>query len=230
MADRDDILAKIQKCLSLAQSGNEHEASAALRQARKLMDLHQVSDAEMLAAGVAEARGKSGAIRSPAMWENHLAGYIAKVFGCRLIFSQGWSESEWLFIGCPPSHQVAGYSFEVLYRQAKKARAEFIKTELKRYKKANKVRRADLFSEGWVRSACALVAPSQLSEAAAEAIEAYMQLKHPELGSLQANDRNAGRALSHKDEAAFHAGNRAGRAAELHRGVGAAAAPLMLEA
>lgn len=229
MSDRDEILAKIQKCLALAQGGSEHEAAAALRQARKLMDLHQVSDTEMLAAGVAESSSKSGAIRSPAQWENSLAAYIARMFGCKLIFCQGWSESMWSFIGCPPSHQVAAYSFDVLYRQAKKARAEFISTSLKRYKKSNKVRRADLFSDGWVQSACAKVAPMTPSEAAAEAIRAYMQLKHPELGELKATDRNADRSLNEKDMDALYAGHHAGRGAELHRGVGANAAPLMLE-
>lgn len=229
MADRDDIIEKIRKCMALAASGSEHEAAAALRQARKLMELHQVGHAEMLAAGVGEASARSGAIARPANWENHLAGYVAHVFGCQLIFREGWERSEWLFIGLPPANEIAAYSFEVLFRQARKARQDYMATNLKRYKKSNKVRRADLFSEGWVRAACGNVTALSPAEGSAEAVEAYMQIKHPKLGALNATDRNKGRTLSGKDEMALSAGRHAGRSAQLHHGVGTGAAPLMLE-
>jgi hypothetical protein len=229
MAERDDILEKIRKCMALSASGSEHEAAAALRQARKLMELHQVSHAEMLAAGVGEANAKSAAIVRPANWESQLAGYIAHVFGCRLIFLEGWDRSQWVFIGLPPANEVAAYSFEVLFRQAKKARQDYITNALKRHKKSSKVRRADLFSIGWVRAACSNVTALTSVEGAAEAVQAYMEIKHPKLGSLNATDRNKGRTLSSKDEMALSAGRHAGRSAQLHHGVGAGAAPLMLE-
>lgn len=228
MDSRDDILAKIAKCMALAKSGSEHEAAAALRQAQKLMQMHQVSQAEILAAGVTEAKAKAGAIDRPAQWENMLASRIAHVFGCKLIFSTGWSESHWLFIGLPPSNDVAAYSFEVLLRQALKSRREFIATQLKRYKRSNKSRHADLYSEGWVRAACAHVSALTPVEGAAEAIQAHMDLKHANLGQLSTTDRNAGRELSRKGEAALHAGMQAGRGARLHSGVGAAPSPRLI--
>lgn len=229
MANRDDILEKIRKCMALAQSGSEHEAAAALRQAQKLMELHQVSQTEMLAVGVRESKAKSGATARPASWENHLAGCIAAAFGCKLIFSQGWAGSWWMFIGLPPANEVAAYSFEVLLRQALKARREFMAESLKRTKKkSNKTRRADLFSEGWVRAACSRVAAVTPPEGAAEAIQAHMQLNFPDLGELSPVNRNAGRNLSEKDEDAYRAGRSAGHGAQLHQGVGANK-PLMLE-
>lgn len=228
MDNRDDILAKIAKCMALAKSGSEHEAAAALRQAQKLMQIHQVSQTEILAAGVTEAKAKAGAIDRPAEWESTLAARIAHVFGCKLIFSPGWSESHWLFIGLPPSNDVAAYSFEVLLRQALKSRREFIATQLKRYKRSNKSRHADLYSEGWVRSACACVSPLTPVEGAAEAIKAHMDLKHTNLGQLNTTDRNAGRDISGKGAAAMAAGMQAGRGAQLHTGVGAAPAPKMI--
>lgn len=228
MEGRDNILDKIRKCMALANSGNEHEAAAALRQARKLMEMHQVSQAEMLAAGVKEATAKAGVIARPPIWENHLAGFIAHVFGCRLIFQESFPQSCWVFVGLSPANEVAAYSFEVLFRQAKKARQEYVTQHLKRFKKANKVRRADLFSQGWVKSACRSVSPLEPAEGADEAIQAYMSLKHTNLGKLEAVDRNKGRSLSGKDEAALYAGMSAGRNAELNKGVGTAAAPLML--
>jgi hypothetical protein len=229
MGNRDNILEKIRKCMALANSANEHEAAAALRQARKLMEMYQVSHAEMLAAGVKEASAKAGVLTKPSNWENYLAGYIAEVFGCKLIFRSGWHASHWAFIGLPPANDVAAYSFEVLYRQAKKARQEFMGLHLKRFKKTNKVRRADLFSLGWVQSACCAVSPLTPIDGAAEAIAAYVELKFSNLGKLDTVDRNKGRSLSEKDEMALIHGRQSGRSAQLNKGVGAGAAPLMLE-
>jgi hypothetical protein len=227
MENREDILKKIQKCMSLANSANEHEAAAALRQATKLMAMYEVSEAEMLASSVSEVRVKSGVIAHPSRWESDLAGRIAYIFGCHLMFSEGFSESVWIFIGISPNNDVAGYSFDVLYRQAKRARQEFITTQLKRFKKSNKVRRADLFCVGWVRAACAGVTALTPIKGAEAAIAAYMDLKHADVGKLEVRDRNSG-PLSHKDALALSAGLSAGRNAQVHRGVGAAEAPLML--
>jgi hypothetical protein len=229
MDNRDDILDKIRKCFALANSCSEHEAAAALRQAQKLMALHKVSQAEMLAAGVSESKARSGATARPAGWETYLAGCIAAAFGCKLIFRSGWNVAWWMFIGLPPANEIAAYSFEVLLRQALKARREFIAEALKRTKKkSNKTRRADLFSEGWVRAACAQVAPLTPREGAEEAINAHMELKYPSLGKLSTTDRNAGRNLSERDQDAYRAGRSAGSGAQLHQGVGANK-PLMLE-
>ena len=228
MSDRDDILEKIRKCMALAKSGSEHEAATALRQASKLMEMHQVSHAEMLAAGVGEAKAKSGALVNPSSWENELASRIAHVFGCRLVHSQHWDRSDWVFIGIPPANEVAAYSFEVLFRQARKARQDYISNALKRHKKSSKVRRADLFSAGWVRAACRNVTALTPVDGAAEAVEAYVKLKMPNLGSLNSTDRNKGRTLSGKDELALMAGHQAGRSAQLHQGVGAGSKPLMI--
>jgi len=221
MADRNDIIEKIRKCMELAKSGGEHEAAAALRQAQKLMEMHQVSQVEMLAAGVGESKAKSGAVARPAKWESDLAGRIAHAFGCNLIFTRSyWDIAHWLFVGVAPANEVAAYSFEVLLRQALKARSGFIATTLKRIKKTNKTRRADLFSESWVRAACANLAAPTPPEFAKAAIEAHMQLNHPGLGNLDVVDRNAGRNWSAKDEDAWSAGGHAGRDAQLHKGVG----------
>lgn len=49
--DRDRILAKIQKCLNLSKSANEHEAAAALRQAQKMMAAHGLSEEDLAGVG-----------------------------------------------------------------------------------------------------------------------------------------------------------------------------------
>lgn len=45
--DRSKLISKIEKCLRLGKSSEPHEAAAALRQARKLMELHGVSEKEL---------------------------------------------------------------------------------------------------------------------------------------------------------------------------------------
>lgn len=229
MDNRETILEKIRKCMALTKSANEHEAAAALRQARKLMETYQVSHAEMLAVGVTEVSTRAGVIAKPPRWESYLGGYIANVFGCRLLFREGViSPSHWVFIGLPPANDVAAYSFEVLFRQARAARKEFMAQHLKRFGRTNKIRRADLFSQGWVQSACNTVSPLTLADGAEEAIRSYMELKHPNLSKMDPVDRNKGRTLSYKDELALYAGRSAGRNAQLNRGVGTGASPLMI--
>lgn len=228
--ERERILDKIKKCMAMAKSGNEHEAAAALRQARSLMESNGISDAEMLAICVSEQRSRAGAVETPARWETLLAGRIASVFGCRLLFvREDWYTASWSFIGVAPSTDVAQYSFDVLLRQVKKARSEHIKSNLKRYKKANKSRLADLFCEGWVQTALALVAPLSSSLATREALDAYMQVHHPKTGRLSDRDRNLGRQLSGREYDSLAAGKNAGKSAELHQGVAADARPLAIE-
>lgn len=233
MDDKAKILDKIKKCMALAQSGNEHEAATALRQARALMASCGITEAEMLAIGVSEKRARAGATDSPPRWECQLAGVIASTFGCRLMLSGSLLSSfgyvtEWSFIGVSPANDVAQYAFEVLFRQANRARKQHIKDVLKRYKRSNKTRLADLFCEGWVQTATLQVAPLSGSPATNEALSAYMEVNYPDTQTLNARDRNAGRQLGNKEYNSLAAGRHAGRAAELNKGVGAAPAPLMI--
>jgi hypothetical protein len=45
--DKSKVLEKIKKCLALSKSPNEHEAAAALRQAQKLMAMHNLSEDDL---------------------------------------------------------------------------------------------------------------------------------------------------------------------------------------
>ncbi|WP_410499683.1 DUF2786 domain-containing protein [Chitinibacter sp. S2-10] len=219
--DKATAISKIRKCLALSKSANEHEAAAALKMAQKLMAEFGVDDDTLLAAEAAEASAKAGAKNSPAIWENNLAHIVANAFGCRLIFSQGWSAGAWKFIGCGASAEVAQYAFEVLFRQVKKERAAFTKTECKRLKTTSKTRRADLFCHGWVQSVSRQVSVFAGSEANKAAIDAFVAQKYGEsLKKLDATDRNKDRALKDKDWDALTAGQKAGKKAQLNHGVG----------
>lgn len=54
--DRARILAKIQKCFALSKSSNAGEAANALRQAQKMIEMHDVGDAELGAVGYGDEK------------------------------------------------------------------------------------------------------------------------------------------------------------------------------
>lgn len=224
MTDRKKIIDKIKKCLALSASSNEHEAAAALRQARKLMEAHGISDLEMQAAGASEYRQRAGAQASPSQWETNLAVSIADAFGCRAIFSPAVfllrPRADWVYIGCGAAPEVAGYAFAVLHRQGKRAREQHIKTALKRCKLGTKTRRADLFCEGWVSAVVGKIEAFAGNDVQSQAIDAYLATTYPSLRSLNSRDRNEGRSLRDHEFADLISGKLSGRSAELNRGVG----------
>jgi len=214
-SNRDKIIAKVKKCLALAKSGNEHEAAAALRQAQKLMAAHSISDLDIEHADIQEEAARAGACE--------LAGRVARAFDCKLIFRTDLVSGigRWIFVGATPSGEIARYAFEVLLRQARKARVHYIKTALKRCTKT-RTRRADLFCEGWVTAATLLAATFAGNKATRARITAYLEQKHATLVTLKIRDRNAGHQLSARGYGDFASGHRAGKDAQLNRGLGGA--------
>jgi hypothetical protein len=228
MTEHEKLLEKIKKCLALSSSSNPHEAETALRQARKLMDAHDITVQDVQAAEVEECHARAGSAVYPANWETTLATKVGDIFGCKVLFSEavptGWGEKgQWRFIGCGADPDVAKYAFDVLVRQARQARKAHIHDKLKRCRPAIKTRRADLFSEGWVRSATGVIAAFCGTQQRRVAIDAYMSRNYPTLGALKSRDRNADRRLREHECNDYGAGCRAGRDAQLNRGVGSAA-------
>ena len=147
MTDTKRILDKIKKCLALSKSANENEAATALRQAQKLMEAHSISELDVLSAIADERATRTSASNHPPAWEVKLSSLVANAFGCHYFFQQfSFSHfGEWHFIGCAPAPEIAQYTMDVLLRQVKKLRAEFIKTKLTRCALTTKTRRADIF-------------------------------------------------------------------------------------
>jgi len=162
-------------------------------------------------------------MKQPSRWEGELAVRVARAFDCKLIFRTDLVSGigRWVFVGATPSGEIARYAFEVLLRQAKKARAHYIKTALKRCTKT-RTRRADLFCEGWVTAATLLAATFAGNKATRARITAYMEQKHATLVTLKSRDRNAGHQLSARAYGDFASGHRAGKDAQLNRGLGGA--------
>ena len=141
---RRALVEKIRKCLALARSANEHEAAAALAKAQALMAEHSIGlgDVEF---DEATARGNGCSTRPP-RWEMALLNAVRRAFPCQAFLDDG----RWRFIGRAPSAELAAYAFTVLHRQLKAARAEYVRTRLKRVRSGRKSARADTFCEGWV--------------------------------------------------------------------------------
>lgn len=218
---KNEAIEKIKKCLALSASSNEHEAEAALRQARALMEKYGVENADVLASQASEQHAKASAERKPAKWETFLANKVSDAFGCQLIFEiDFWRGSKWTFIGVGAAPEIASYAFEVLLRQCKRHRADHIKQKLKRCKTSTKTRRADLFCEGWVQVVAGKITSFAGTDDQANAIEAYIGKNYPSLGNLKSRDRNDKRGLREHELNDYHLGRQRGRDAELNRGVG----------
>jgi hypothetical protein len=219
--NKEEAIKRIKKCLALAscQGAGETEAETALRQAQALMEKFAVDDTDLLASGVSEAQIKASAKQAPTRWECRLADAVAQAFGCRLIFSTGIYNipGKWKFIGCGSSAEIATYAFEVVARQARKARSEYQSTKLRRYKRSNKTLMTDAYAEGWVSTATRKINAFAGTEQQTAALEAYIAKHYPDLDTMKAKA-----AASTKDDRAVNHwanGRQDGHSAELHRGV-----------
>ncbi|RKG41433.1 MULTISPECIES: DUF2786 domain-containing protein [Acinetobacter] len=224
--NKKTVIEKIKKCLALSKSANQHEAAAALRQAMAFMEKYNIDadDPELL--GIAEASILGSGSQKPTVFEAVLANSIAKMMGCKVILSGDIKlttnlsfkkVAAWKFIGFDPAPEIASYAFDVLFRQLKKARSVFISENLKRVQiKANKVKRADLFCEGWVLEATKLVSDLNPNKEKMEQIQAYVQQKH-NVRNSEPTDRNK-KTNTNTDRAQndLHAGRQAGKSAKLN--------------
>lgn len=229
MNDRDKIIDKIKKCLALAGSSNPHEAAAALRQAQILMDKYGIDHPDLLAAGISAEWVKSGSTKTPPAYEAGLANLVGKAFACEILFARQFGvrsfefDGGYKFIGCAPNPEVASYTYTVLARQLRKARAEYIKTKLKRCGPKSKTARADQFCEGWVYAVSTKIQAVALQPEQTNAIKAYFEKHVGKTAKLEPRQR-ATRSASDGS-----AGYVAGKNAVLNNGVGTTEQPLALE-
>ena len=228
---KTDRLARIKKLLNLARNAgaSEHEAATALEMAQRIMAEAGISADDLAASEAAEAFTQSGAaVRVPA-WESRLAAGLAGAFGCDSLH-HGRRGGQWSFVGTGPGPEIAAYAFQVLRRQCLQARAAYITQHLRRVTvRANKVRRADMYCEGWVHTAMAKALPVRQSPEARQAITALMAQKYGALENLKPVDRNEGRKLKAHELMDHLRGRADGKEIDFRQGVGGAgAAPAQL--
>lgn len=214
--NRDDAIRKIKACLALSKSDNPTEAASALRMAQKLTEQLGIEQIDLQLADVAEARAKASSVKVR-YWEGSLAGHVANAFGCEIVVSQGFVQSEFIYIGLAPAHELASYAHEVLSRQCRTARRAYVKRQPKNCKDSTKRARGDAFALGWVREAVSLLGTLATTERNKPLLDTYMQRQHPNLGKASLQRRDTGRKARHDD---YRHGAAAGSQAQLHGGVG----------
>lgn len=215
--DKQKILAKIKKCLALSKSANEHEAAQALKHAQALMREHQISSDDLVLSDIEEC-GIDCANQLP-VWQQALANLCGLALGAKAYTSGYYNAMQIKFYGLNGRAEMAAYAYEVLLRQVRKERRQYLKTHLNRVRKAsNKTYRADEFCKGWVNAVW-----QKLQEFALSPQESnLMKLYHQQLGEMgTAKPRSvSAKGISSMSRALdrWH-GEIAGEKAELHRGV-----------
>lgn len=221
--NRQTVLRKIRACLRLAASNNPHEAAAALRQARALMDLHGITEADAGAPEFGHADVKTrarGADLTASI--SLLVRTVADAYACEPIVLRAmalWPNAGATtvrFHGTPAAAEVASYAFTVLRRQLDQARLKHISRVRKR---ANRERRGEEFALGWVAAVQALLPTIAASQEHSSALKRTVSTLHPD--AVELNPREVGRTGRAKPDDYMH-GIAAGREARLHHGVSGA--------
>lgn len=225
--NKSEIIGKIKKCLALGKSTNQHEAAIALRQAQSLMERHSIDPNDPDLLGIVEIKIKGSGIKKPTNYEALLARSIADLMGCKVIGSWqtkyttkgGKVEHCWKFIGFDPYPEIASYAFDVLFRQLRKARNEYIETKLNRVQiKSNKIKRADMFCMGWVIEATEMARQIKPNLEKLGKIEAHIN-KTMELVDAKATNRTGNKKPSKSEINDYFSGRKAGENAQLNQAV-----------
>jgi len=209
----DKVLEKIKKCLRLAKSTNSNEAATALRHAQSLMKKYNINQQKIDLSDINSAISSAGKARNPPYFHQILVQTICNAFGVEAIYEYDFPGTKMnvKYFGIDTQPEIAVFAYVVLYRQLKKDRSEYLKT-LKRYKRANKTRKADLFAEAWVFVIWNKVKKLAQSKEQAALIKKYKENMYQNSTTLKPRNYQ----LKANDYDAFHAGSKAGRKARLN--------------
>lgn len=222
MSSHDRILDKIQKCMNLSKSDNAAEAAAALRQAQKLMQKHNLdtNDLELNTVSQAKARCATKA-RNPAPWVLYLRQTVANAFGVDYLSqSQRLGRAYYnhpIFLGVGDKPSVAQYCYEVLYRQVNRDRVAFKKEMGTRLSNVIKTKRSDIFCMHWVHAVKEKVEAVAMTEKDEALVKRYTEKNFPNTGVAKL--RPIPDITHAEDVHAIQAGLEAGANAQLFSGV-----------
>jgi hypothetical protein len=133
MSDLSNIFARIQKCMRLAGSDNPHEAEAAERQARKLMDKYSLTEGDLAAHGITNQT-----VHCPIATRNKLPvtlatliNLIVKAFGVKAVTEAEMRETQPSYVvryfGPADRVELAAYTHVVIYRAMEAAWKVYLK-------------------------------------------------------------------------------------------------------
>ncbi|TKI08637.1 DUF2786 domain-containing protein [Martelella alba] len=219
-------LQKIKKLLSLAQrSTNPHEAASAMSKAQTLMQAHGITRTDVGLADINEVNSQGAPSNANAIpsYMNNLARVIAKAFGVKYFFSRnnvyrsGMPKRVAVFYGPHERPEIAAYAFDVLTRQLKGARNNFINGLHGNTKRGNKAARADQFCEGWVIGVHKIVTEFAIPEQEEKLIIAYLTWME-ESGRIKTFESRGAKKAGNDDRARTE-GYFSGLNAKLNQGV-----------
>lgn len=176
-------LNKIQKCFDLAKSGNAHEAANALAMAQKLMKKYGMSDEDIQFMSMGETTSKSTIQQKPVVHVSGLIVAVAKAFGVSALhhYCGDTGKCHPLFVGVKDKAMTAAYAFDVVYRQLKIARRNYIKENLQGFGNHAKTVKADVYCLGWVKAAVENIKPMEVTDEEQQRVEAFKNNRNPEL-------------------------------------------------
>lgn len=210
---REKALERIKKCLALGESGNEHEAAQALRNAQALMKKYGISKESVSFSEFGQQSTERKVAKKVPPHIASLASVIADAFGVKPAIG---CDQRLSFYGPSMNVTVAAYSFDVCARALSQARRHFLKTVHKNCKASTRTRRADQFCLGWVFSVKSNLPTLDITEDESRELERYIQ---SELGELTNASTRSARAANNKDHLAFHRGLMEGHEFEVRHGV-----------
>ena len=136
-----DAVERVKKCFARAkhQNANEQEAKAALTMAARIMNQHNISQADVMIAEESSERAKRGGISSvdiiPAGengrpfipgWLNLVVGAIEDTFECRSISEDKQDRIVWSFYGVAEHTISAAVAFEAVHNQIQEWSQKFV--------------------------------------------------------------------------------------------------------
>lgn len=147
-------------------------------------------------------------VARPARWVLGLHSVIAQAMDCEGFVCEGgyWGPMQVSFLGVGASPEIAGYAFEVLYKKLKNDRAEFIQSNLQRFKRSNKTKLADAFCDGWVANVYTKVKNLSPNHEAAEKIKAYKETNADKYSNESFKVKDRYDRSDNKAQAAMHMG------------------------
>ena len=154
MNDKDSIIKKIKNLFDLSKSDSQNEAALALSKAKELMDKYGINDSDLIIANIKESKSFACRGKRPPSYLVLLAEGLCELFGCEFYNSvrydydvRGWFD-DFIFVGFNPQQEICKYAFNVLSRQLKYDRKQYLKSLSKEYNR-NRPARADAFALGW---------------------------------------------------------------------------------
>ena len=218
MAENEDIIRKISKCLALSRSSNSHEAALAIERAHALMKKYAITRTDVELAEISGHRAAAGNAQNPPGHVCILAQMVKKAFGCDAVFDPEWVFDRCFnhveFIGFGPNPEIAAYVFSVLLRQLERGRRAYLKTLSKRMKRSNKSKMAANWAEGWVLAIYRKVREATISESDRDLLDAW---KERRFGSLEKSKARRAQKLGIRGARAYFSGADAGGKVQLHK-------------